>query len=455
MQIVHADLSFNNGQYTLAFPSNAPQGTAYEWCELSGTTLTSLSNSQTYDLSNNYLYIDGDVLRTFVGSIDSIPVIKYYILYKSYFRTYIQYPINFIGNPIKIDISYSSYALDASQSIILSAGNITGGREPYQFQWYQGAQLLVGEISSNLLVVHNLNNIEPQSHIDRSYYCYIFNAGNQIVSVIARFDVTFNYIPLPLNATQNLLSKTLDVNESTSLILTIVGGKKPLTIVWEKKYPTTDFLSIKTNSSFTETTETLNIANVREFPINEGVLLYRATITDIGGESIQFTFTITCKGYYLSEPCIPQGTEVLAYNELNQLLPIPIENIQIGQFILSNRNTKVRVKDIIKRTITINDNMHILSGGVALFKDAIISNDAYLYNYVNNLDPTFNGQTIDLYQLETPNYVNYDIIIGTLYVKSYGNHEASLAYSDVINAYTTIIPLIDNIYEEPGDVLSA
>jgi hypothetical protein len=331
---------------------------------------------------------------------------------------------------------------------------------PYEIKWYDGTQLISNETASSLSVTHDFNVVEPASDISKSYYCYIYHNGRpDAPGKIAQFDVLFRRIPLPLAASQNAEGIILNVNESTDLKLTnIVGGYKPLTIVWEKEYPDARVVLVKTTTAFTGTEETLRISNIREFPINDGTIIYKATITDRKGYDISFNYVISCSGYYLSEPCMPTGTNVKIYDQNNQLITKPVQQLAVGDYIASvdptqnNARVKVKVKNIYMRTITINNDLHLLPGNILLYSPALISNDLYLYKYVNSPVATYNGQTINVYQIETPNYLKYNILLGDYYLKSYGNHETSTSYYTPLDAYITIPTTKDVPVEEEGDV---
>ena len=318
-------------------------------------------------------------------------------------------------------------------------------------------ELISGEVGPIYLAVHNFNITEPMLDISHSYYCRVRSFGEAVPVNIVRFDVVYRAKPGLLSAVQNISGGVLEVKNGLQLkIQEIVGGRRPLTVVWERDYPVTgqfvEYAQRFVGVGVSE--EILEIANEREFFINDGVINYRATLVDGLGVQFVFTYEIVYKGVYLSEPCFLPGTMIDVYNENDQLVSVAVENLAVGSWIPSNDGARVKVKRILSRSVVLQEgNVHSLGGGVNIFKSAVVSDNGYLYNYINNSIGGFNGGNVIVYQIETPNYLKYDILLGGKYIKSYGNHDDSLLYDGGLGGYVTINPFRDLPVVEDGDVI--
>ena len=328
MDNIFIDLSYNTINYILNAADYLNDAVTFQWYEISGSGEVNLGTSATITLNHTIIYTDGDKIRTYKCIINENKVIYFYINYKTFFSRGIEYSLQLIGNPLKLDISYASYTLEYSGTQLLDIGNLTGGYPPFTYKWYDGAELISGEVGLTYLVTHDFNIIEPIADISKSYYCYITSFEEVFPVSTIQFDVLFRAIPLPLSGVQNIFSYTLNVKNSINLkIENIVGGRRPLTITWERTYPGTDY-SFYTRSSIAvgANEEVLPITNIREFPINDGIISYKATMVDVFGSTLSFIYEITYKGYYLSEPCFPSGTLIQVYNANDEVQDILIDN---------------------------------------------------------------------------------------------------------------------------------
>lgn len=458
---IYIDLSFNLQSYELNATGYVNNAITYNWYEITNGQNTYLTNTSSYIISNNFLYSDRDLLKIYKCIIDNTKVVNFYVIYKSFFSESIEYSIKLKGNPLLLDISYTAYTLEYNALQTLNAGNATGGIQPYQYTWYDGTTLISNATGSIYTIQHLFNNVEPALDIYKTYYCEIRNAGYITPVKTIQFDIIFKNQPIALSATQNVTDVYLAQDESTTLkLINIIGGRKPLQIIWEKEnYPGAgQFSVIKTSSVPSGILEdSLQITNYRESFDNAIVLTYKATITDSLRTSLpSFNFTVNYDKYYLAIPCFPAGTIIKAYDSNNQLVDVAVENLQIGQWIPSNDNVRVKIKNIYTKTDIISSGeIYTLTPTVKLYKSALISTDAYKYYYinnVNNVNNSLNGQVVILYHIETPNYLKYDILVDNYYIKSYGNQTASMRYDKYIDAYITSIPSIDFPMENPDDV---
>jgi hypothetical protein len=456
LENIFIDLSFNTVDYILNATNYINNGTTFQWYEISENLQINLGTSSIISLNHTTVYEEGDKIVQYICEINNQYIINFYINYKTFFNRVIEYNLQLIGNPLKLDISYAQYTLEYNESQVLDVGSITGGIAPYSFLWYENDKLIENAFENTYLVIHNFDIIEPVVNIFKTYYCKVRSFEKEMPINIVRFDVIYRAKPIQLNAVQNIFESTINAYNNLQLkIQNIIGGRKPLTVIWKRNYPNfEEFIEYKRSLVEIDASEAiLNITNYKEFLIYDNVIIYQGTLIDALGIKVSFNYEILYKKFYLSEPCFPSGTLIKVYNENDELVDIAIEHLTVGTWIPSNDGARVKVKGIYSQEIIIqNGDMHRLKG-VNLFKSTIISSNGYIYNYINNPINEFDGFTVTVYHIETPDYLKYDILMGEYYIKSYGNHNDSLVYDGILGGYITINPPRDTSVIAEDDVI--
>ena len=315
-------LDYNNGTASLTLNNlEGAQFYGYDWYEtVSGEDVFVTNTLQpSLDISNNYLYKGNDVLRTYKCNVydiaspsTTITPIIFYVYYRGYSEVISTINITYPGyGEVVASSNTLSYELNYSDQARLTIDNISGGKVPYLYMWYDNNTVISNQTNSYLDIVHNRSNTND-SIVE--YKCIVSDSGSTVSTSTVIFSVTYIKVVTGITIT-DISDIYIELDASANITVIAAGGFQPYTYIYYSLSGDTETIIELNNPSnlFTLTNPYLypSSTSIPGFHLER----YSVRITDIFLNTAITTFNVYYREYQPISVIQNINTKTLAANE--------------------------------------------------------------------------------------------------------------------------------------------